>query len=78
MRKVLSCLLAICIAVSASSQFSAGASATYTYFGGDFMKSTLGFQPRMLFEKGPYGIGLSYTYHVPFQRQRAERERTGT
>jgi hypothetical protein len=69
MRKILSCLIAICIAVSSWSQFSVGAGATYTQVKGEFKKSTPGFQTRLLYEKGSYGVGVSYTYHAPFHLQ---------
>jgi hypothetical protein len=68
MRKILSCLIAFCISVSAWSQLSVGAGGNYTRFLGDYQKSTPGFHTRIQYEKGAYGLGLQYTYHVPFQQ----------
>lgn len=69
MRKMLSCLMALCIALSASSQWSVSAGANYTRFKGRENKSTPGFHSRIMYEKGPYGIGLTYNYHSPFAVQ---------
>src|SRR5215213_5100121 len=69
MRKVLFCLIGISISISAWSQLSVGAGATYTQFKGTFKKSTPGFQTRLLYERGPYGVSVSYTYHAPFHLQ---------
>jgi hypothetical protein len=77
MRKVLSCLIAIGIAFSASAQFSVGAGATYTHFYGNFKKSTPGFQTRLLYEKGLYGAGISYIYHSPFDVKSYVNANTG-
>lgn len=66
MRKISACLIAMCIAFSASSQFSIGAGGTYTHFYGNFKKNIPGFQTRLLYEKGLYGVGVSYSYYAPF------------
>ncbi|NTS43928.1 hypothetical protein HRG84_23815 [Flavisolibacter sp. BT320] len=69
MRKILSCLVLFCVSVSAWSQFSVGAGATYTQFNGRVKKSTHGFQTRLLYEKRPYGIVLGYSYYAPLRLQ---------
>ena len=71
MRKLLSCLPAIFVALSASSQWSLGAGVNYTHFNGREMMSTStpGFHTRILYQKGAYGVGLTYNYHLPFAVQ---------
>ncbi|HZF63769.1 MAG TPA: hypothetical protein VEZ55_04770 [Chitinophagaceae bacterium] len=76
MRKILSSLIALGISVSAWSQFSAGVGGTYTQFKGHFRKTTPGFQTRVLYELGSYGVGVSYTYHAPFHIQSSVYSRT--
>jgi len=61
--------MTLCVAFSASSQLSVSAGANYTHFKGRENSGTPGFHSRIMYEKGPYGIGLTYNYHSPFAVQ---------
>lgn len=71
MRKILSFLLASCMTLSAFSQWSVSAGGNYTHFKGPELMNlnTPGFHSRIMYEKGLYGIGLTYNHHSSFHTQ---------